>query len=402
MRIACLIHSLDGGGAERVMAGLASRLASRGHEIHLITLDDGRRERYEVDAAVRRHRLGVLGGGRGGVGRGWSLLKRWWSLRRAVATTRCDVVLSFCDRTNLLMLLAAAGLRTRSARDGGPREQSWRAGSRLPVVISEHSDPRRQTLGRGGEWARRRLYPRARAVVVLTEPVADFMRAVGCRDVRVIPGAVDPPPIRSDRGQAAENRRVIALGRLAPEKSLDRLITAFAQAAGDDSRWNLRIVGDGPQREQLARHAETLGIADRVSFAGWVRPIWGELAASTVYALSSRYEGFPSALLEAMAVGLPCVAVDCDSGPRAILRHGEDGWLVPNDTASLAAGLRRMITEPSLRERLGGLAPEVLRRFGWESLVDAYERALVDAIAGPAAKADDRSTPRQAAASSIA
>lgn len=400
MRIACVIHSLDGGGAERIMAGLASRLASRGHEIHLITLDDGRRERYEVDAAVRRHRLGVLGGG-GGVRRGRAFLRRCWSLRRAVATTRCDVVLAFCDRTNLLTLVAAAGLRARSARDGGPREKSWRPGTRLPVVISEHSDPRRQTLGRFGEWARRRLYPRARGVVVLTEPVADFMRALGCREVRVIPGAVDPPPIRSDRRRAAENRRVIALGRLAPEKSLDRLIAAFAQAAGDDSRWSLRIVGDGPQRGALVRHAETLGIADRVSFAGWVRPIWGELAASTVYALSSRYEGFPSALLEAMAVGLPCVAVDCDSGPRAILRHGEDGWLVPNDTESLAAGLRRMITDPSLREHLGGRAPEVLRRFGWESMVDAHERALADATDGPAGKAGGRSKPRQVAASSI-
>ena len=400
MRIACVIHSLDGGGAERIMAGLASRLASRGHEIHLITLDDGRRERYEVDAAVRRHRLGVLGGG-GGVRRGRAFLRRCWSLRRAVATTRCDVVLAFCDRTNLLTLVAAAGLRARSARDGGPREKSWRPGTRLPVVISEYSDPRRQTLGRFGEWARRRLYPRARGVVVLTEPVADFMRALGCREVRVIPGAVDPPPIRSDRRQAAENRRVIALGRLAPEKSLDRLIAAFAQAAGDDSRWSLRIVGDGPQRGALVRHAETLGIADRVSFAGWVRPIWGELAASTVYALSSRYEGFPSALLEAMAVGLPCVAVDCDSGPRAILRHGEDGWLVPNDTESLAAGLRRMITDPSLREHLGGRAPEVLRRFGWESMVDAHERALADATDGPAGKAGGRSKPRQVAASSI-
>ena len=402
MRIACVIHSLDGGGAERIMAGLASRLASRGHEVHLVTLDDGRRERYEVDAAVRRHRLGVLGGGGGGLRRGWAFLRRCWSLRRAVATARCDVVLSFCDRTNLLTLVAGVGLRTRSARDGGQRRQSWRAGPRLPVVISEHSDPRQQTLGRRGEWARRRLYPRATGVVVLTEPVADFMRWLGCRAVRVIPGAVDPPPVRSDRGQAAENRRVIALGRLASEKSLDRLITAFARAAGDDSRWSLRIVGEGPEREALRRHAETLGVADRVSFAGWVRPIWGELAAATVYALSSRYEGFPSALLEAMAVGLPCVAVDCDSGPRAILRHGRDGWLVPNDTESLAAGLRRMITEPSLRERLGGRAPEVLRRFGWEPMVDAYERALLDAIAGPAGMAVDRSTPRQAAASSNA
>ena len=346
------------------MAGLASRLAQRWHAVCLITLDDGGRDRYSVDPSVTRHRLNVMGSDGAGLWqRGKAVLRRRRAVRQAILVERPDVVLSFCDRTNLLVLAATGGIRSR-------------AGSLLPIVVAERSDPGRQKLGTLGEWLRRRLYPRAALVVALTESSASQLRVVGCRRVEVIPSAVDAPPIRSDRIHAALTHRIVAVGRLEPEKGFDRLIEAFAGIAAGFPGWSLAIFGEGSERQRLESQVETAGLADRVSMPGWVQPIWEELALATLYVLSSRYEGFPSALLEAMAVGVPCIAVDCDSGPRAIIRSGTDGLLVEDSVIGLAEGLRQMMQDPQTRERFAEQALEVCERFSWDQMVPAHERAL--------------------------
>ncbi len=381
-----MIHSLDGGGAERVMAGLASRLAGRGHAVSLITLDDGDRDRHRVEPAVRRVTLGVAGsdsaanraasatGLRGGVrhagrfcGRAVAAVGRLRAIRRAILAESPEVVLSFCDRMNVLTLAAMClGLTTR----GG-----------VPVVVSERSDPVRQTLPGVMERLRRRLYRRAARVVALTEPAAEHLREIGCAGVEVIPSAVDVPPVTAELKPRAESLRIVGVGRLEPEKGFDRLIVAFGRMAADFPEWSLRIVGEGSERESLRRLAERVMADRRVSMPGWKRPTWDELAAATMFVLPSRYEGFPSALLEAMAAGLPCVATDCD-GARAIVRDGVDGLLVPGTVEGIATGIRQMIEDAEGRERMGQAARGVIERFGWDAMVTSYERLLEEAARG--------------------
>ncbi len=282
-----------------------------------------------------------------------------------------DVVLSFCDRTNVLVLAATEGFLGRG-------------GYSVPVVVSERSDPSHQSLGSLGDWLRGRLYPRAVCAVALTDASATHLRRLGCPAVEVIPSAVNSPPVRSDRAGASDAKRIIGVGRLEPEKGFDRLIDAFANLADDFPDWSLRILGEGSQRRQLESRAAARGVAARVSMPGWTEPqcVWAELAESTLFVLPSRYEGFPSALLEAMAAGVPCMAVDCDSGPRAIIRHGTDGVLVDNSTEGLAEGMRQLLQDAATREALASRAGEVTDRFGWEEMVTAYERVLTQAGRG--------------------
>ncbi len=361
MRITCIIHSLDGGGAERVIASLASKLSRRGHDVALITLDDGHRERYEVDSDVERRRLDVMGESH----RWWSKLvntrKRIGALRTAISQSNPDVVLTFCDRTNILVLMAATALDA-------------------PVVVCERSDPSQQHLGPAWELLRRRTYPRAATLIALTETSASHLRSRFDNQVVVIPSAVEQPPIEYDREAAEQNRRILAVGRLEYEKGFDRLIDAFAQFADRSSGWSLRILGEGSRRNELQQRIDDRGLGDRVSLPGWKSPIWNELAEATLFALPSRYEGFPSALLEAMAVGVPCVAVDCESGPRVILDDPQLGLLVPNNTRELALGLEKMVKDPQLRSKMGQAAKSVVNRFGWESMVDMFETTLKKAI----------------------
>ena len=107
--------------------------------------------------------------------------------------------------------------------------------------------------------------------------------------------------------------------------------------------------------------------------------MWDEMAAATIFALSSRYEGFPSALLEAMACGVPSLAVDCPSGPRAVINDVQSGLLVADDTSALSRGIVRLIDDDAYREQIGAVGKNVVDRFGWETMVDAYEQTLLAA-----------------------
>ncbi|MEM8669555.1 MAG: glycosyltransferase family 4 protein [Planctomycetota bacterium] len=359
MKIACVIHSLDGGGAERVMAELASRLALAKHDVTLVTLDDGATSKHTLDDSVATVRLDVMGESQGLVERIQNTRRRIQRLRSALAELQPQVILSFCDRTNILTLMAAKPLA-------------------IPVVVSERSDPQQQKLGLFWERLRVQTYRRAAAVVALTSTSAQHLSRRLKRDVDVIPSAVDHPPFRSDRQVAASNRRIVAIGRLEFEKGFDRLIEAFHPLAQAYPDWSLRILGEGLRRYQLESQIADGGLSDRISMPGWVRPIWDELGAATVFVLPSRYEGFPSALLEAMAMGVPSVAVDCESGPRAIIDVPSQGLLVEDNVAALHQGMQRLIEEESLRESLGQNGQDVVERFSWERMTEQYERLLSD------------------------
>ena len=379
MKIACIIHSLDGGGAERVLAGLASRLTARSHQVTLVTLGDGQGDRYPVDPAVNRERLDLLYSSDGWLGKARAIQHRVGTLRATLARLAPDVVLSFCDRTNVVVSLACR--------------------SQLPLVLSERSDPSQQNLGRVWEFLRGRGYRHATHLVALTSTSADHLRRRFSVPVTVIPSAIESPMVTSDRSQASSRCLVIGVGRLEKEKGFDRLIEAFSTALADQPDWTLRILGEGSCRDQLESLVRTLGLNDRVTMPGWSDEVHKELAGATFFVLPSRYEGFPSALLEAMALGLPSIAVDCESGPRAVLTRdpiaegkgdngnpgavaGEPfpgGLLVPNDLTSLANAIGLFASDERKREAYGEAGKEVVERFGWKPMVDAYEELLMQA-----------------------
>lgn len=346
------------------MAGLVSRLADRGHTVTLMTLDDGRHDRHSVSESVIRRPLDVMST----TERSVPTPQRIHRLRSAVRGESFDVLLSFCDATNLLVLLA-----TRWDR------------SAPPIVVSERSDPAFQSLGSFKEFLRNRLYRRAAKVVCLTADVATTLRRRIGVEPAVIPSAVEPvTQPRPNRAHAGKFKITVA-GRLEHEKGFDRLIKVMATLKGADriGDWQLEILGEGSQRDHLVALAEALDIAERVVFRGWVRPIQPSLLASDLFVLPSRYEGFPSAMLEAMACGVPVVAVDAGGGVREAIQHDQNGWLVENTDEALAAGIAHLLQHPALCSRLGSHASRVSDRFSWSAMVDAYEQVLVDAARNP-------------------
>jgi glycosyltransferase involved in cell wall biosynthesis len=375
MKLALVIPSLGGGGAERVMTTLANAWASNGHAITLITLASEQADKYSLDASVRRIALGVTGRSSNPLDAIGNNLGRIRALRRAIRTARPDALLSFTTRTNVLVLIAAGRARAR-------------------VIVSERTAP-------GPSWARgvwrtlgRPMYRRAAAVVAQTRRCADRMEAILDCAVDVIPNPVapgfgdpapDPRTPASPRAtHAGRPRTLLAVGRLTPEKGFDGLVDAFAQVADHHPEWNLVILGEGRMRGALTRAIAARGLADRIRLPGFDDRVRQAMRRADLFVLSSRFEGFPNALLEAMSEGLACVSFDCEAGPRELIRHRENGWLVPaQDTRGLAAALDTLMHDEDLRARLGTGAREVRTRYSMPRIIGQWN-ALLARTAGTA------------------
>ena len=367
LRIACVIHSLNGGGAERVMSGLVGSLRERGHEVSLICLDDGTRDRYPVDPGVRRVLLNVMSDDPANSGP----IHRLRTLRSSIMGESPDVVLSFCDATNLLVLLATQWLDT-------------------PVVVCERSDPRRQQMSRVKERLRTILYRRANQVVAQTSEVAEYLSKRLDRNVHAIGSAIKDTSIPSHRNQDAGKspqtgespHMIVTVGRCEREKGWDRLVDAVARLPGD-LNWRLKLVGDGSLRAELEAYTQERSLDHCVEWIGWSQDVVQHLRCADVFVLPSRYEGFPSALLEAMSVGLPVVAFDASPGIRECVTNGHNGILVtndpPDDISKLSEAIERVLTSDQLREQLGKNALHSSGSHNWDTMVDQFERVLIEA-----------------------
>lgn len=168
---------------------------------------------------------------------------------------------------------------------------------------------------------------------------------------------------------------VVRLGRLSFEKGQDMLLDAWAQVAPRHPDWRLRLYGSGPEEAALRRQADELGLAGSVEFAGATADIEGALTGASIFALSSREEGFPMSIMEAMAYGLPTVAFDCAPGVRELLTDEHDGLVVtPGNTMEFAAALDRLMSDAGLRDALGDAARASVRRYAPDSVIDRWER----------------------------
>jgi glycosyltransferase involved in cell wall biosynthesis len=369
--VAVVIHSLSGGGAERTAARLANHWAGQGLDVTLITLDSADNDMYSVHERVRRVGLGLMSVSASRRQAVRNNVSRVMDLRRAIHDSRAASVVSLTEKMNVTALLACAG-------------------TPLNVVICERTDPRHHHIGRFWSWLRRRTYPRCHGLVVQTEGVRTWARTlVRNRPVYVIPNAAwAEPDARLAPQSPGEPYRIVGLGRLADHKGFDLLAEAFARVASRHPDWILEIHGEGDQRRALEQFRETHDLENRLALPGWNHNPQEALARGSLFVLPSRYEGFPNALLEAMAVGLPCISFDCESGPRDILRHEVDGLLVPpQDIDAMARAMDRLMSDTQLREQLGKRAAEVLNRFSpdrffrqWDAVLRAEPESTVDAI----------------------
>jgi glycosyltransferase involved in cell wall biosynthesis len=172
---------------------------------------------------------------------------------------------------------------------------------------------------------------------------------------------------------------LLAVGRLRRQKGFDTLIRSFARIARDCPDWTLRICGGGPWRSKLEQLVVEQGLEGRVVLAGRNTRIAEEMEKASIYVLSSRFEGFPMVMIEAMSKGLPVVSFDCPTGPREIVHDGVTGLLVPDqDEGALAVAMLDLIRSESRRRELGTAGVEEARRYSLSAIGPRWDELFAD------------------------
>lgn len=359
MNLAFVISSLAQGGAEGVLARMATGLAARGHGVRVLTLDAGPAAQ-PLGPGVAHRPLGLARASAGAVQALGNNLGLILGLRRALLTGEVpDAVLSFITETSIATLLAV--------------------GTRLPVAAAERVHPAHHPLPQPWRALRPLAFRLAARIAVQTPDVPAFFPPALRARCAVIPNPAalprdGAPEAGIASALAGDAPLLLALGRLERQKGFDLLLAAFAPLAARFPQWRLAILGEGSQRPALEAQIRALGLTGRALLPGrTAAPGWAMRRAS-IFALPSRYEGFPNVLAEALACGLPCAALDCPGGPHAILRPGVDGLLAPaGDVSALRDILARLMADADLRARLGARGPEVLERYAPEAVLDAWE-----------------------------
>jgi N-acetylgalactosamine-N,N'-diacetylbacillosaminyl-diphospho-undecaprenol 4-alpha-N-acetylgalactosaminyltransferase len=376
LRILFVINSLTGGGAERVFATVVREL-SRGPDgfaITVVLLDDAVREAYRMPAGIPIERLGSNGG----------MLRSISHLMRVVRRVRPDVAVSFLSRANVASLVCM-----RLA--GKPAIVSERVNTTAHLRSSRCAPLRRLLI--------RSCYRRAQRVIAVSEGVArtltkDFL--VRRERICVIFNPVDIDRIRSlgaeEPSVTVSVNDFVTMGRLVANKNTAMAIRALAVARGNG---RLIVLGEGPLRDELARLAASLGLAGRVVFAGFADNPYAILARAGCYLLTSNAEGFPNAMVEAMAAGLPIIATDCPSGPAEILHAsldgrdsvtGQGGVLVRMDDHEAMSKSMDRLGLPGLRDSLAKEARDRVKMYSVARSVENFRDTILKTVAEEGAR----------------
>jgi GalNAc-alpha-(1->4)-GalNAc-alpha-(1->3)-diNAcBac-PP-undecaprenol alpha-1,4-N-acetyl-D-galactosaminyltransferase len=345
--IALVIPTLQCGGAERVISLLANEWVTSGHDVHLVILKETD-VFYFLDGRIRLHRLNFVSDG-SRFGKFWGELMTLINLYKALSKLRPDFVLSFLVTSNILTLIVGLCLRAK-------------------IFVSERSSPNRK-IPFFIDFLRKCTYPFADGIIVQTQAAyAVISKSVWNKNIMVIPNPVSES---SNVNVSGKEKIILSVGRLIDLKGHDYLIRAFARINAKD--WTLLILGEGPNRQVLEDLTVSLGVDERVEMPGQVLNVSSWYERSSIFVLTSLSEGFPNALLEAMAAGLPCISFDCVSGPSDLIEHKANGLLVPvGDLDGLSDWLRVLVSDAFLRGRLSEAAKTDMKRYAIETVSDQY------------------------------
>lgn len=344
-KIAFHLNSMAQGGAERVVSNLANRFAQEGYEV-LVATEWFAADEFALDPSIRRVHVG-LEAGEEKKGRLAKIRLRCAHLRRFLVQERPDIVIAFTHTPNFRALMAARG-------------------TKIPVLISVRTDPVDHYDSLRDRIQMPFLLPRAAGCVFQTLGQKEFFAPFLQKNSRIILNPLHPKYCHTAPPKKRQ-KTVVQSGRIVGFKNQTMLIDAFLKVHEKHPDYTLQIYGpdsgDGTWQKLEKQIADNRAEA-YVKLMGGSDSLEKELADAGVFAFSSDWEGLPNALIEAMALGLPCVATDCPcGGPRTIMTDGVDGLLVPiKDPKALEEGILRLIEDRSLAERLGRNARKIIEK----------------------------------------
>lgn len=339
MKIVFLLSSLSSGGAERTVAYLSSYLAKKGDDVTILLLQ--KEVFYTLHPDVKVEKLNIKGSYKTILGKYSNIAQRFIRTNNYLKKYKPDVV--FCMLPNLAKFILKShkklGFKLITSERINP-ESSTEAARNLKISVFKESD----------------------GIVFQTIRAKDFyLEYIGDKGV-VIHNAVGNDRVYNIEPAKVRKEKISAMGRLTSQKDYPLLINAFNNVLKKHPSYTLEIFGTGPDKDKLVSLTESLGIKDKVIFRGSCEDAIERIADSKVYVMSSLFEGMPNALMEAMAVGLPCVSTDCPNGPKELITDGENGLLVPlSDVDAMTEAILRLIEDEELSLKCSQGAREILK-----------------------------------------
>jgi GalNAc-alpha-(1->4)-GalNAc-alpha-(1->3)-diNAcBac-PP-undecaprenol alpha-1,4-N-acetyl-D-galactosaminyltransferase len=359
MRVFLVINSLNAGGAERVLSDLANYFISQDLEVSIINFQThDHKAFYDLDKKIKIIYLKKSWMKKGSFFiKFFSRFYCFYNLRKILKFEKPDQIISFIDLTNIITLICSYGLK-------------------IPVIVSERIDPNFHKIGFFYNWLRLKIYPLAKFLVVQTASSASYFPKSFKKNIKIIPNFVKRQ--NSSIEVIKDNVcKLVSVGRLDEQKDHIALIKAFKILSDKYPKLKLDIYGNGVMKEVLIKNLQDLDLDEKITIKNPTTEIINQLCCYDIFVFPSLYEGFPNALCEAMAVGLPVVASNC-SGNVDVVKDGINGKLFPiGDFKKLAITLDDLIKDFDQRSFLSANAKKIVDDFDQEKICQIWKSILI-------------------------
>lgn len=363
----CISAMFKSGGIERVIANKVNYLVNYGYEACIITTDQaGRPDFFPIDERVERVDLGLNYDQFDEL----SPWKRYWKTYqlRSQHKARLEAELKRLHADITVSVWRQEASFLPDLKDGSRKILELHSAKATAELMHPAESKLRRFIGRLRVVQQERVAARYDRFVILTHEEKPLWK--GFSNLRVIPNAL---PFSPQKRADVSAKHLIAVGRMEYQKNFPELLQIWSRVVPDFPEWQLHLYGSGWMLDFLKRQAKELGVASQVSFEGAVSDMETAYASSSVYLMTSHYEGLPMVLLEAQSVGLPAVSYMCPSGPRDIITDGKDGFLVGQyDQVAFAERLRTLMQDEELRRSMGQAAEVASHRYDLDVIMPQW------------------------------
>ena len=352
MRLALVAYLHGAGGAERQIILLGNEMKKRGHDVHLLILAENK-SNYDIADGVHIYDLSVVEhGGK------FDIIKRYFALRKWLKKIHPEITINYNLQGAYFSMLL---------------------GNRIcgKILYSERGDPYDKEYSGVLGHVRDITCKKVDALVFQSEGARDFFEIGEKQKAIVIHNSVTVPYGKYQKAEKRDNR-IVTVGRLHPQKNPHLLIDAFAMITLEYPDIILDCYGDGELREELEARIDNIGLNDRIRLNPSRNDIFDCIRTARLFVLASDYEGMPNALMEAMALGLPCISTDCrPGGARTLIEDGVNGFIVPvRDSQALAEKMSFMLDNPDMCEQMATKAMRLVDSHTNEAIFDLWNKFL--------------------------
>lgn len=322
MKIIFVIKSLhSAGGTERITTLIANELSKKGYEVGIVSIVQKNKPFFELAEKVCIHYIAKRG-----EQSIVSKLSRFNRLKKMFASEQPDIIVQAIAEKSFSVSYAARNYKLITWEHFNLSFKSSILHLLSRIIAVKFS----------------------KAIVTLTKQDADnYKKLLKAKNVVAIP---NPCPIKITEKSSLMSKNVIAIGRFQNQKGFDLLLSAWSKVRSKDAGWKLTIIGSGSREKQLRNIIKKLNINHSVQLLPSTNDVVSVYKQAAIYVMSSRYEGLPLVLIEAMSMGIPIISFDCDTGPRDIIVHNSTGILVPPlDVENLALEIDRLINDEPKR-----------------------------------------------------